>query len=101
MPHTSFYHQTAGVQCQNNLRGDTQICIACCMHIYMLGYMALTVLTHICTKSDSGSSRRHPTRYAELLLESMLASLDTSVTAFLLPGQVTLQEARSGPKTAT
>ncbi|CAK6962998.1 hypothetical protein NQZ68_030980 [Scomber scombrus] len=49
----------------------------------------------------SGSSPRHSTRYAELLLESMLASLDTSVTAFLLPGQVTLQEATSGPKTAT
>lgn len=23
MPHTLFYHLTAGVQCQNNLRGDT------------------------------------------------------------------------------
>lgn len=71
------------------------------MHIYTHGYMALEVLTHICTRSHSGGSRRHPTRYAELLPESMLASLGTSVTAFLLPGQVTLQEARSGPKTAT
>lgn len=71
------------------------------MHIYTQGYMALAILTHICTSSHSGSSHRHPTRYAELLLESMLASLGTSVTAFLLPGQVTLQEARSGPKTAT
>lgn len=97
MPHTFFYHQTAGVQCQNNLRGDTQICIAYCVHIYM----ALATLTYICTRSNRGNSRRHLTRYAELLLESMLASLDTSVTAFFLPGQVTLQEARSGPKTAT
>ena len=71
------------------------------MHISTHRYMALAVLPHICTGSDSESSRRHLTRYAELLLESMLASLDTSVTAFLLPGQVTLQEARSGPKTAT
>lgn len=101
MPHTLFYHQTAGVQCQNKLRGDTQICIAHCMHIYTHGYMALAVLAHICTSSHSGSSRRHLTRYAELLLESMLASQGTSVTAFLLLGQVTLQEARSGPKTAT
>lgn len=23
MPHTLFYRQTAGVRCQNNLRGDT------------------------------------------------------------------------------
>jgi len=52
-------------------------------------------------QSYSGSLCRHLTHYAELLLESMLASLGTSVTAFLLPGQVTLQEARSGPKTAT
>lgn len=33
MPRTFFYHQTAGVQCQNNLRGDIQICAAHCMHI--------------------------------------------------------------------
>lgn len=39
--------------------------------------------------------------YAELLLELALTSQGTSVTAFLLLGQVTLQEARSGPKTAT
>lgn len=82
-------------------RRHTQICIAHCLHIYMHGYTALAVLTHICTSSHSGSLRRHLTRYAELLLESTLASLGTSVTAFLLPGQVTLQEARSGPKTAT
>lgn len=63
--------------------------------------MALIVLAHICTRSYNGSSRRCLTCYAELLLESMLASLDTSVTAFLLQGQVTLWEARSGPKTAT
>lgn len=80
---------------------ETHICISYRMHIYTHRYMALAVLPHICTGSDSESSRRHLTRYAELLLESMLASLDTSVTAFLLPGQVTLQEARSGPKTAT
>lgn len=90
--------QTAGVQCQNNFQGDAQICGVLCVHIYTQGYMALAVLSHIC---PSGSLHRHLTRYAELLLESMLASLGTSVTAFLLPGQVTLQEARSGPKTAT
>lgn len=102
MPHTLFYHLTAGVQCQNNLRGDT--------HKYALHTTCiftrtdtrpLAVLTHICTGSHSRSLHRHLTRYAELLLESTLASLGTSVTAFLLPGQVTLQEARSGPKTAT
>lgn len=80
-------------------RRRTQICIAYCTHIYMHRYMTLTVLSH--TSSHCGSSHRHLTRYAELLLESMLASLGTSVTAFLLPGQVTLQEARIGPKTAT
>lgn len=77
------------------------------MHCVLLAYLhAQTHGPHnprslLCTRSQSGSSHRHLTRYAELLLESMLASLDTSVTAFLLPGQVTLQEARSGPKTAT
>lgn len=35
--------------------------------------------------------------YAERLLESVLTSPNTSVTAFLLPEQVTLWEARSGP----
>ncbi len=101
MPHTFFYNQTAGVRCQNNLGRDIQICIAYFMHIYTHVHLAPAVPTHKCTRSQSWSSHRHPTRYAELLLESMLASLDTSVTAFLLPGQVTLQEARSGPKTAT
>lgn len=71
------------------------------MHIYLHGFIALTVPTHICPGSHSGSLHRHLTRYVELLLKSMLASLDTSVTAFFLPGQVTLQEARSGPKRAT
>lgn len=100
MPHTLFYHLTAGVQCQNNLRGDTHTNMHCTLHAY-LHARPLAVLTHICTGSHSRSLHRHLTRYAELLLESTLASLGTSVTAFLLPGQVTLQEARSGPKTAT
>lgn len=65
----------------------------------MHGHMAIKVLIYIC--SSSGSLHRYLTCYAGLLFESMLASLDTSVAAFLLPGQVTLQEARSGPKTAT
>ena len=82
-------------------RRHTQICSAHCVHIYTHRYMALAILTHICGSSHSGSSRRHPTRYAELLLESVLASLGTSVATFLRRGQVTLQEARSGPKTAT
>lgn len=70
------------------LRRHTQICIAYCMHIFTHGQV-LVVLPDICTSSYSGSSDRHPTPYAELLLESMLASLGTSVTAFLWPGQVT------------
>lgn len=49
-------------------------------------------------KSLSGLHLRH---YPELLLESVLASQGTSVTAFLQLGQVTPQEARSGSKTAT
>lgn len=61
------------------------------MHIYTHGY------THICTSSCSGSSRRHLTRYAELLPESMLVSLSTSVTAFLLP-QVTLPRGQKWAK---
>lgn len=65
-------------------------------HTCTHGYTGLRVFSHM----HSGSLHRHPTCYAELLL-SMLASLVTSVTAFFQPGQVTLQEARSGPKTAT
>lgn len=75
----------------------------CALHAYLhaRGRGPRSPPSHMHWGNHTGSSRRHPTRYAELLPESMLASLDTSVTAFLLPGQVTLQEARSGPKTAT
>lgn len=91
MPHKLFYQQAAGVLCQNNLWGDTNK--RCTLHAYLHADKLLQFY--------SGCLHGHLTRYAELLLESMLASLGTSVTAFLLPGQVTLQEARSGPKTAT
>lgn len=51
MPNTFLYHQIAGVQCQNNLTGGTQISISYCTHIYMHGHTTLAVLAHICTGS--------------------------------------------------
>lgn len=45
----------ASVQCQNNLRED----IAHCMHIYLHGYIALIVLTHICLGNHSGGLQTH------------------------------------------
>lgn len=36
----------AGIQCQNNLSGDpSEICIAYCTHIYMLGNTTLALLS--------------------------------------------------------
>lgn len=56
----------------------------------MHGHMLHTLPTDICRRILWIS-------YAERLSESVLTSRSTSVTAFLLPEQVTLREARSGP----
>lgn len=51
MPHTFFYHRTAGVQCQNKLRGDAQTCAAYCVHTYTHGrHGPSQPLAHICTR---------------------------------------------------
>ncbi|TNN68848.1 hypothetical protein EYF80_020883 [Liparis tanakae] len=48
------------------------------MHIYPADTRPSRPSFHICTSSHSGGSRRHRTRYAELLPESVLASLGTT-----------------------
>lgn len=86
----TVYRQEAGIQCQNNHWGHT--------NKHVLYSACIFTRTKRPSEFYTNSSCWHPTRYAELLLESVLPSLATSVAAFLWPGQVTLHKDQTWAK---